>query len=664
MSPEATLRSDHVNLLIFRYLQESGFELAATAFHKDWHRAAEFRDPESLPFAHTLQRNELVSVVQAGLHYDNLRARASKSERKFRWTSADARDSTERQDGMVENGAGSRPSSSSRRKARPSVVRAMDDFPVPAPKRQRRSEDDEPHVNGDRDAMDVDTASADADADAEGEEDNDVPSPAMLSETEAAEAMERYDSVMTQTESKVVTKTSTMPWTIDRPGANALQGLWNPSTARKDVHTFLAVGENLCRFYDLPESDWDERQLQHVDEPSILEGSTVTACAWRPDGEAASLAIDTLRSFPDKSTSASLSLIERSRDGQITTFQLTPPVLEPTGMTISISYSPDGNYLLAGRTNLKRGLVQIWETPRSDVEETIAAREPVAWRMLEHQITDVVWTGKDTFTVCGENGLSMVYQVDSNLQQDVEASAVSIASRGLIAISTKLLEGEHSWSHLSTDRRNGVVAFASVEAGKLVVTSRLQKDETSTESDAEIELPDQLTAVAFQPPSKKAESSDANSPSEPFLLALAFESGQCTIFSVTRSPGSIISIAEVASLSLSEGPATALAWSPNGEHLAVGNADIMQIWQASSLKRKNGVMHATEAAITWRPVTETRGVENGHVQEGDEGIGALPQPSLAWSADGESLSFAADKKVAIIRFRPQLNADANGRDSP
>lgn len=261
MSPEATLRSDHVNLLIFRYLQESGFELAATAFHKDWHRAAEFRDPESLPFAHTLQRNELVSVVQAGLHYDNLRARASKSERKFRWTSADARDSTERQDGMIENGAGSRPSSSSRRKARPSVVRATDDFPVPAPKRQRRSEDDEPHVNGDRDAMDVDTASADADADAEGEEDHDVPSPAMLSETEAAEAMERYDSVMTQTESKVVTKTSTMPWTIDRPGANALQGLWNPSTARKDVHTFLAVGENVCRFYDLPESDWDERQV-------------------------------------------------------------------------------------------------------------------------------------------------------------------------------------------------------------------------------------------------------------------------------------------------------------------------------------------------------------------------------------------------------------------
>jgi hypothetical protein len=84
-----------------------------------------------------------------------------------------------------------------------------------------------------------------------------------------------------------------------------------------------------------------------------------------------------------------------------------------------------------------------------------------------------------------------------------------------------------------------------------------------------------------------------------------------------------------------------MAWSPNGEHLAVGNADIMQIWQASSLKRKNGVVHATEAAITWRPAVEANGVENGHADEDKE----LPQPSLSWSADGESLSFAADKKV-------------------
>lgn len=254
MSPEAALRSDHVNLLIHRYLQESGFENAAKALHVDWQRHSDHRDPETLPFAHTLQRNELISVIQAGLHYDDLRARTGKHDRKFKWTTT-----RERPDGYIENGTGSRPASSGRRKAQTSI-RASDDFPTPMPKRQRRSDGSDAQVNGDRDAADVDNADAEGDVDAEGEEDADVASPAVFSEPEAVN-VERYDSVMTQTESKAVPKTSTLSWTIDKPGARLLESSWSPGSEHIHARTLLAVGDSICRLYEIPDSADDTLQV-------------------------------------------------------------------------------------------------------------------------------------------------------------------------------------------------------------------------------------------------------------------------------------------------------------------------------------------------------------------------------------------------------------------
>lgn len=258
----ASLHSDHVNLLIFRYLQEVGFENAATALHSDWHRPGDCYDPESLPFAREVQRNELVSVIQAGLFHDDLQSRIRKGERRFRWTDIEARESIERHDGAMENGAGVRPSSSGKAKGRPPVVRRPNDFPTPAPKRQRRSEGSEAQVNGDRDAMEVDAASGSGDA----EDDGEAASPALHSEPEQVEVIERYDSmdVATQTDIKTGPKTSTMLWKVDKPDALVMQSLWNPDQNPNNAKTLLTVGESLCRFYEVPESMHDVRQVSFV----------------------------------------------------------------------------------------------------------------------------------------------------------------------------------------------------------------------------------------------------------------------------------------------------------------------------------------------------------------------------------------------------------------
>lgn len=255
--PAGPLHSDQVNLLIFRYLQESGFENAALALAQDWRRPDEFHDPETYPFASAVQRNELVSVIQSGLHHDDLLARKCNKERKFRWTGNDTRDSIERRDAHLENGATSRPPSSKGRKGRASAMRAPNEFPTPASKRQRKSEGSEAHINGD--AMDVDAASPSAEAD----EDAEAASPALQSEPEVMEVVERYDSmdVATQTEIKTSPKTSTMFWEVDNPKAIIYQSTWSPDSDPKNARTLLTVGESLCRLYQVPDSMDDANQV-------------------------------------------------------------------------------------------------------------------------------------------------------------------------------------------------------------------------------------------------------------------------------------------------------------------------------------------------------------------------------------------------------------------
>lgn len=179
-----------------------------------------------------------------------LQARVRKSERRFKWGDIDARESAERQQHLRQNGSASRPSSNHRRKGRPPATRRPDDFPMPAPKRPRRSEDREAQVNGDGDAMEVDVASAD------GEQEGAPVSPTVASEVEQVEVMERYDSmdVLVGPDGKTDPVLSTLSWRIDSPQAIVQEALWNPNPDHNGRSLLLLVGNELCRYYDIPDS--------------------------------------------------------------------------------------------------------------------------------------------------------------------------------------------------------------------------------------------------------------------------------------------------------------------------------------------------------------------------------------------------------------------------
>ena len=639
----AALSSDHVNYLIFRYLQEAGHESTANAFASDWHRNPEFRDPEDYPFAGAVRRGELVNVIQDGLHHDELVSRVKKDTRKFRFVhtaSREAAEGRERDGAGMENGAsGSRPSSSSaKRKSRPPVMRPPDEFPTPAPKRQRRSEGSEGlHLNGD--PMDVDAASASADAD----DDNDAPSPTVASEVEIVEVPERYDSmdVAVQTDIKTGPKTSTMYWKIDRERAAIYHSIFNPDTHPTNTNTLLTVGENLCRFYEVSGSSEHANQVKSVDEPSLPPNSATTASAWHPRGDRAVCAIDTSRELSDGRRVSEQQIFTHSRQFGTHHDFLFPPMLEPSGLILLLRYSPNADYLLVLRVNQKRGLAMIYNTSPGATDH-----RPIAWRLAEHHILGASWISETSFVVCGEHGLVEAYAIDNSSSAWEDGfTEDSISVIGLTKLSTSLPETDCRWEKLTSDGSNDTVALASINDARLIIGSTASARNSTIDFSASIDLPAQLTALAFQPSAQSISR-------RPSLLATTFEDGTWKLFTNSTTYPSSLTCA--LAYHLTDGPALALAWSHDGQYLAIGGTELVQIWDIDTLvQREDGAAAWTEQrslsyepVVTWRPdaaATKPRnGEQNGHAKEEP-----LSEPSLSWSADGERLGFAVKKQVCF-----------------
>lgn len=238
-----SLGSDHVNYLVFRYLQEAGHEAAAKALYNDWHRPLEFRDPEDLPFAPNVRQHELINIIQDGLFHDQLTASVTKQDRRFRLTEANVSRRASAQAAAKQIAA--------RRRASMAQAVENDEFPTPAAKRPRRSNGEEMHINGD--AMEVDSrAQEDVESGsglAETDREKSEAEPAVEEERPPVELL----SSATQTEKKIKPKTETMYWTLERPESSIYTTMWNPSLSAST--RLLTVGESLCRFYDVPTSE-------------------------------------------------------------------------------------------------------------------------------------------------------------------------------------------------------------------------------------------------------------------------------------------------------------------------------------------------------------------------------------------------------------------------
>lgn len=301
--------------------------------------------------------------------------------------------------------------------------------------------------------------------------------------------------------------------------------------------------------------------------------------------------------------------------------------------------------LLVVRTNLKRGLVLVYET-NSD------ASDPIAWKIFEHPVLDAAWVKDDEFVVCGDNGLLEAHRVLGVVSLlEAEFTSANIPYYGLDRLNW-LPSVPGKWDKVRYEGVTKVVAVASTEDRKLAVCAY---DPSNVDDQWTVtELPGQLTALAFEVRTSPLNSGEQHSP----LLAATFEDGTCALYTRRRpsEANAKSSIESLVTVHVSSGPALALAWTPDGAHLAVGGTDLVQIWETSSLVHYDSDTKRLEKKpdaqlqplVTWSPDATATGPRNGE----HESARPLTEPSLSWSSDGESLAFAVDKQVRLLMTYP------------
>lgn len=347
---------------------------------------------------------------------------------------------------------------------------------------------------------------------------------------------------------------------------------------------------------------------------------------------------------------------------------------------LCLRYSPKGDYILVARTNLVRGMVQIWRSLdlKRDNEEGVLAvddSEPIAWRIFEKQVLDACWTSDDAFMVCGDKGLASAYQLDEKAKTEGDFTADNVAVQGLAEKKTDISGRDCKWDKLRYDERLGTAILASTEA-KMMITRPIHpglggdedmaRDQADTEGS--LSLPGQLTALAsvsngrYSTPENRSD--EANVETQKSLIAAAFEEGFTIVYQLTRSSEtSSPKYVELLRLDLADWTTPlAISWSSQGSHLAIGGTSLVQVWQTEDLFRyeKEGGEKSLppQPLVTWRGEhLSSHGKRNGerngeeHEIDGEEGVS---EPSLSWSADGESLGFAVGKEVSLPFFHPPL----------
>lgn len=356
--------------------------------------------------------------------------------------------------------------------------------------------------------------------------------------------------------------------------------------------------------------------------------------------------MDGVRELSDGRQASRQLIFSHECDNRTSIHYQVPPLLDPQGIVLALRYSPDGSKLLILQTNIKRGMVLIYETSGSGETSNDAEKARLlAWRIFEHQVLDANWMGSHGFLVCGDNGLADACFLDPNAPPSPEENigVGNITSQGLLKSTPLLPESELGRSYdrvrVST---SGAVAMVAPGADRKLIAAQHYVETNEVEFGAAMDLRDHVTAVAFQP------EPDVDS-TQPRFLATAFEEGRCVVYSYLHQKGEEIGsqeLKELLTFYLTEGPALALAWSADGSYLAIAGTDLAQIWDMKALVRRDG--HQLEIAdaphkplVTWRPDSSALAPRNGEHEEPR----TLSEPSLSWSADGESLAFAVDKQV-------------------
>lgn len=606
-------------------LISSGYGRTAVQLMRDWNS-----EPQKLAFASSVKPHTLVSILQEGLLYDELlsdvaardttpqradRIPSEISEIGRRYTFVDRR---------------KRPASQSVEETRTELSRQRQKLqtngspePVPetvAPRAARRkssAHNMSTELNGDHGgSLHVDHAdsamedtrpsSPDEGMDVQADDSLPITSTLLMGASIGVQSVGQAPAAFTIADVSV-------------PGSEMIHVSWGIS----DPTTLLATGDSIWRTWSMPSSLGSDEGLPEpdfTDHASLQHDFYVYATARAPSDEHMAVAVEDgdgseLQLFKG-SANASLHRSVPNGSSNGVDKQLSRILHADTGTILALRWNSSSSRLLAIHDNETAYKLAVYDLPfgatRRDIEIGVKPAH------------DACWTADDQLILCGENllslysastGLSLLHSIDTpDTWTIIKWDPISHLAAGVAAASSLLAIFDVSSPHHPT---------TSLPNGHLPPTIT----QTCTAFQ-----PGQITALEWQPTSPLPQASYHR------LLATSSTTGTVNLWVATTTTLQCVRMFHMGG----SAPALAMAFSPNGAHLAAAGENRVKVWR-SEVEGK--------AVAVWE-ADRGHGVNGVNGQHWAEGRGdmeeELPFHTLAWDARGSRLAFARGDRLRII----------------
>lgn len=380
---------------------------------------------------------------------------------------------------------------------------------------------------------------------------------------------------------------------------------WHPT----DAAIMCTAGSSVLRLIHVKNSPEDDSSPLTINQKDItipIDKYLVTAFCWNSKTEASLAVIEEKRNEfgHNMMTGRLISISDAASKSRIVSSQAEA--------VFALRWNEKAGRLMSISGNDERGTIRIWKFNESSPLYTIGAIKPVH---------DGVWVSEKSFFVCGEGFLAYY-----NLNPGSEGTFKSIS---LESPKDTGSDAEIKWELARYDPVSGVVACGSVDTGDLCYFSARniqEKLESSVSSETVSRIShglSNITAIEFQPEAN--DQPDSSSTSR--LLAISSDNGIIELWNVNP----LASL--VHKFHMQDRAVSAIAFSPDGQHLAAASVDVVRIWDCHAGGLPKAIWKANKDGEEW----------DASVDDADE---YELNHSLGWNADGTKIAFTLKNQVS------------------
>ncbi|KAL5119012.1 hypothetical protein ACEQ8H_003141 [Pleosporales sp. CAS-2024a] len=571
---------------VWRYLQEAGFGNAALQLSRCW-----LRDPETLPFACSVEPHTLIRILQDGMCFDELQAEATHTEPRYRFGPNHGQPYSARNGAHLTLDKGI--------PAHELAAAATGAVQEPPPKKgvkrkkpkQPNGTDARPEPDANGDAMDLEHNGA-AHAPNSVRADSEPP----LSDADSPTVAELPLSTLSighdaEMQTEVVADLARNTIFVPQPKelAKVVQHTsWGPAGAP----VLLAAGKSVLQIHfiatDAAHDDSPPVRTGHVFLP--VDNFAITALCWQSAAEITLSAREECTNEIGEKMMVNklIKVVDGGSNAHV--------ISSTAGLVNTLRWNPDEELLLSISTDGERGSIKVWKNDSDSIP---------AWTdFTDTAIFDALWISDTAFVVCGIN-LFKIYEIADTLTTQ------------------RTLDTHVTWESVKLDPSSGIIAALGVDGQACYLGILHPNDSINLQTH---DYPDQYPTDLDFPPLRTMPNSLTNGSSVPaVLLATCSMSGAVRIWDANEPFKAVKRLPTT-----DDSGALKIAFSPNGALLAAAGPDTITVWDVE----KRDVPVACWRAKGW-PADKWDPSVDGEF-------------SLGWDPDSSRLSIALGNQIAVI----------------